>query len=411
MAVTAVVVTAVAGLVGGCGERKLDCSPPEAGHDQSVGRTVVLVDVTASIRSAGAAPDYPTALIAQINGAVTRGDVVTVGSFDGSAATVRWTVTDYPTASTRNRDKRRKADEDRARACLGQATRQAAMARAGVAGTDLLGALAVAGRHTNATVGRRTVVIATDGLSTVGCADFGVRPVGSDKMIEAAVAECPDRPDWPVDLAGTHLMLLGLGHPAEGQPVPETGHLAWLRQYWEKVCLTAQAAACDISTSPVPVISDGAKDGGSGAAAPHPDPQVTFVPGAGPPVHRPDFVTYPVPSAALFATGSHAITPRGRERLRQVAEDVTSRYGIAAVQVVGHTDSRNSPAHNQRLSERRAESAARLLGDLGLPVTEIRGAGEKELLCPREQRADGTWDQDCLQLNRRVEIIVTRESG
>ncbi|GAB3150623.1 hypothetical protein GCM10027290_38460 [Micromonospora sonneratiae] len=403
--VLVVVASVVAlGATAGCGADEPDCSRPADEQVDGVGNTAILIDVSASTRSTGAAPQYPTVLAGQIEAAVDRQDVVSIGTFDGSAATVGWTTDSRPTRSNSKRPNNRKADREKAISCLSAAAREAASAPARAARTDVLGALGVAAEHTGqAGQQRRTVILATDGLSTTGCADLSRRPVGDQEFIEAMATACPGKPDWPTALNGVHVVMLGVGHPAEGQPVPETGHLAWLRTYWERVCLLAQAASCTVSTAPVQRAT-GKQSDGAPADAP-----VAFTPGAGPPA-VPDRTVLPLPSATLFDTDSDQVGAEGRQRLVTLALEVGVEPGTT-VEVIGHTDSRSDDAYNQDLSERRAAAVGQVLRGEGFTQVRTRGEGEKRLLCPHERRPDGTWDDQCLQQNRRVEIVLTRGGG
>ncbi|MBO4164075.1 OmpA family protein [Micromonospora antibiotica] len=408
----AAVTVAALSLGAGCGgeeEPPDPCvTPAGSAAPTGVGRTAVLLDVSASTRGAGSAPDWAAEVDAQVAAAVDRGDVVSIGAFDGSASTVAWAIRDRATAPTSTRPNNQRLEREATKSCLRRSVTQAARMPARTDGTDVLGALGVAsGQTAPAGEARRTVVIATDGLGTVGCTDLSRAPAGGAAMIEAAVRDCPARAGWPTELAGNHLVMLGVGHPAEGQPIPETGQLAWLRQYWRRLCAAAQAASCEVSTAPVPVRSGGT---GGGAGQPPTDPPVSFRPEGGPPLPEPDGTVWPVPSATLFATDSDEVGPAGIARLGQIRKEI-GEDRVTRVEVVGYTDSRGSDRHNQDLSERRAAAVGAVLHGLGLPTPVTRGAGETGRICLTEQRPGGAWDEECLQRNRRVEIVISTESG
>jgi outer membrane protein OmpA-like peptidoglycan-associated protein len=67
-----------------------------------------------------------------------------------------------------------------------------------------------------------------------------------------------------------------------------------------------------------------------------------------------------------------------------------------------HTDSRASDAHNQDLSQRRAESAVKYLIQSGINAGRItaKGYGETRLLIPDAK------DEEEHQKNRRTEIKI-----
>ena len=169
-----------------------------------VGRMAVLLDVSASTRGTGSAPDWAAEVDAPVAAAVDRGDVVSIGAFDGSASTVTWAVRDRVTAPTSKRSNNQRLERDATKSCLRGWARQAARMPARTTGTDVLGALGVAGGQTSpAGDARRTVVIATDGLGTVGCADLSRAPAGGAALIEAAVRDCRTAVDGPPSWPGT----------------------------------------------------------------------------------------------------------------------------------------------------------------------------------------------------------------
>ncbi|WP_375687637.1 OmpA family protein [Pseudooceanicola sp. LIPI14-2-Ac024] len=107
-----------------------------------------------------------------------------------------------------------------------------------------------------------------------------------------------------------------------------------------------------------------------------------------------------MPQDILFATDSYTLYPNQTQQLYTVANSI-QKYSGTRVVVVGHTDNTGSAAHNQGLSERRAQSVANVLISGGVApgrVTSI-GRGEDQ---PRatNQTAEGR------ALNRRVEIRI-----
>jgi len=102
----------------------------------------------------------------------------------------------------------------------------------------------------------------------------------------------------------------------------------------------------------------------------------------------------------LFDVDSSSLRSASRETLREISS-VFNRYGDTNVIVEGHADSSGEADHNQRLSERRAESVRGYLVAEGVSRSRItaRGLGEGS---PRASNdtADGR------QLNRRVEIRI-----
>ena len=90
-----------------------------------------------------------------------------------------------------------------------------------------------------------------------------------------------------------------------------------------------------------------------------------------------------------------------------VAEFLRNRPGIE-VELRSHCDARGTDRYNQRLSERRAASAARYLKDLGVAANQVSpvGVGEGEL---RNECGNGIPCSEAKhQENRRTEFLVIR---
>ncbi|HEY8351390.1 MAG TPA: OmpA family protein [Sphingomonadales bacterium] len=107
-----------------------------------------------------------------------------------------------------------------------------------------------------------------------------------------------------------------------------------------------------------------------------------------------------MPGNITFDTDSPVIRADFDEVLKSVAL-VLKEYNKTYVDVIGHTDSTGSLAHNQRLSEQRAESVANALVARGVIRERImtRGMG------PNYPIADNATPQG-RALNRRVEIAL-----
>ena len=101
-------------------------------------------------------------------------------------------------------------------------------------------------------------------------------------------------------------------------------------------------------------------------------------------------------SDQLFATDSHHISRSGKARLTQFFKSATATTFI----IEGHTDSRASDAYNMRLSQRRAESVARVARAAGR-TTQVRWYGERVPVASNRTAAG-------MQKNRRVEIYCVR---
>jgi outer membrane protein OmpA-like peptidoglycan-associated protein len=102
----------------------------------------------------------------------------------------------------------------------------------------------------------------------------------------------------------------------------------------------------------------------------------------------------------LFATDSDVLRPAAIERLRPLAGYLRANPGVR-VAIDGHTDSRGTDAHNQDLSERRAQSVREALDDMGVIRARFRvqGHGESSPVATNAT-AEG------MRLNRRVEVTL-----
>ena len=107
----------------------------------------------------------------------------------------------------------------------------------------------------------------------------------------------------------------------------------------------------------------------------------------------------------LFATDQASLTPAGMSTLRKLA-DLMAQNPERTVLVEGFTDSTGSSSYNQNLSQRRANTVATALGQLGVPRERIamRAYGEAFPVAPNDTAANR-------QLNRRVEIVLSNEGA
>jgi len=112
-----------------------------------------------------------------------------------------------------------------------------------------------------------------------------------------------------------------------------------------------------------------------------------------------------VSNAAHFETGSDIPTEELIARLEEVYSSKISGKKVSEVIVEGHADQRGNALYNLNLSQKRAESAARVLVKLGTKAEIIsNGYGETQLVNL------GTSDLDHAN-NRRVVVIVKSDEG
>lgn len=106
---------------------------------------------------------------------------------------------------------------------------------------------------------------------------------------------------------------------------------------------------------------------------------------------------------------------KGKQEITAVSADIRKNATtVTAIEVIGHTDPEGKPEYNQRLSQQRADTVKRALGESGLDTNVIsaQGRGEKELLindCRKRFPKNAKARQECDQPNRRVEIILHGE--
>ena len=102
----------------------------------------------------------------------------------------------------------------------------------------------------------------------------------------------------------------------------------------------------------------------------------------------------------LFDYDSASLRAASRAALRDMA-NVFEQYPNTTIAVQGYTDSTGSAVYNERLSERRADSVANYIEDLGVRGSRIDTVGFGE---SRPRATNNT--PNGRQLNRRVEIHI-----
>ena len=102
---------------------------------------------------------------------------------------------------------------------------------------------------------------------------------------------------------------------------------------------------------------------------------------------------------------SYRLREEAKPALALVAQFLQNRPGIE-VELRSHCDARGLDRYNQKLSERRAKSAAQYLLDLGVSDAQLRpvGVGEAEL---RNECSNGVPCSEAKhQENRRTEFLI-----
>jgi outer membrane protein OmpA-like peptidoglycan-associated protein len=105
-------------------------------------------------------------------------------------------------------------------------------------------------------------------------------------------------------------------------------------------------------------------------------------------------------SGLLFAFDSDVIQAAAGTNLSELASSL-QKYPESQLLIVGHTDNVGDDSYNQRLSERRANSAAAYLAAQGVATTRLTASGKGE------SEPVTTNDTDAgRQQNRRVEVAI-----
>ena len=107
----------------------------------------------------------------------------------------------------------------------------------------------------------------------------------------------------------------------------------------------------------------------------------------------------------LFGTDQARLTPDGLRTAQKLA-DVLQKNPQRNVLIEGFTDSTGSAAHNQELSDRRAGAVQSALQEMGVARERVgmRGYGEAYPVAGNDTGSNR-------QLNRRVEIVLSNDSG
>ncbi|WP_305787005.1 OmpA family protein [Symbioplanes lichenis] len=357
-----------------------------AGDDEKPqGKMALFVDRSNSVRAASAkdeAPDYPEALDAELDAAIEREDRVAVAGFDKDLSSFR--SQGFNTRSTYDNPTNKRRQQQTAKQCLTGEVGATAAEKPADKGTDVLTALREAADWVGDSPGAKRIVLATDGLSTTGCADLTKASLKGKKEAENIVRVCLARQEiTKTMLTGVSVSLVGVGRPAAGRPSASAQQLAWLTGFWTKVCSAAGADRCDVSTQPL------SKPGGSGRTDRDlSDPVVGFA----------AVWDISIPGDVLFDTDKWNLRAQAHDVIDQLAVDIrTADY--SSVQVVGHADATGSSGDNLVLSRKRAKSVAAALASQRIEHVRWAGRGENEPVCT-------TSDEECLQRNRRVEILV-----
>ncbi|WP_347727637.1 OmpA family protein [Streptomyces sp. CAU 1734] len=384
-----------------CGWLDLPGDTPPAGQDRP--RIALLVDASPSTRPDRdtepdtLVPDWAATVLSQRAAALPKleGAELSVAAFGGTRATVDWNVDRVSVPPVKGNDTLKKDRRSARRGCLEDRLRKLSARAPGTSRTDLLGALAAAGERLGPG-GKRTIVVATDGLTNTGCADLRSAGFDGGDEIEAVVRNCRGAGELP-NLTGAEVSMVGLGRSARGA-APSSPQTAWLTELWERLCRATGASSCDVTATAR--TQPAAQRGGSIGVG---EPAVTFPAVSERPAGR--IITLTLPGSVLFATDRAELSPTAREALDRSARRIRE-LGALSVAVLGHTDSRGSEEQGERLSLARAQAVRLALQDRGITVASARGYSDERPKCHPEY-LDGLPQHSAMACNRRVEINVT----
>lgn len=111
---------------------------------------------------------------------------------------------------------------------------------------------------------------------------------------------------------------------------------------------------------------------------------------------HPNYVKIMFRDRMMFATDSARLQPSARNKVQKVGQ-LLANYPQTVVGVAGFTDNTGSYEHNQRLSQRRAQTVGNLLAVNGRPFT--KGCSYEKAIAPNNSARNKA-------LNRRVEVYL-----
>ena len=106
----------------------------------------------------------------------------------------------------------------------------------------------------------------------------------------------------------------------------------------------------------------------------------------------------------LFDTGRAELKPGAHRSIEQIAAFL-NEHPERHVQIEGFTDSQGPDEYNLELSQRRADAVAMAIMQRGIEAQRVRAMGYGE-----EFPVASNTDAGSRQLNRRVEVIVSKDS-
>lgn len=261
---------------------------------------------------------------------------------------------------------------------------------------DVLGALTIAA---NATGPGGNVILIDSGLQTTAPLDFR-----DGSLLSAqpdTIVEYLKKNDLLPDLKGKHVYLGGLGATADPQDELDNRLHKRVMDLWSKI-VDASGPACTY-----------VDPNDSTLAAPAGRPQVgkVMLPALPPPPGACTETSFGEREDVGFIEDSAEFRdPKAAKAALKKLADVMVRESDQSAQLTGATSSEGSEAHNQQLSQQRAEAVEKVLVEFGVPESRITAKGVGEFLPGRvdDLGPDGRLDIGKAIQNRKV---VAKLSG
>lgn len=116
-----------------------------------------------------------------------------------------------------------------------------------------------------------------------------------------------------------------------------------------------------------------------------------------------------IPATVLFDFDKDIVLPEGESILADRIYAKLVEFGVESVDVVGHTDSKGTDEYNVDLGQRRADAVGSVLVYLGFPSDAVAtSSGGETFPLVSNTNEDGSDNPANRQINRRVELVVTR---
>jgi outer membrane protein OmpA-like peptidoglycan-associated protein len=300
-------------------------------------------------------PTLADGVVQELEAAAASGARIAVVVNDGTPSV----ILDGSLASTAKNQYAQQRDADRA---VSQVAEVLATGRADDGESDLLAALDQAVRAVSDAAGPRTLLVVDSGLQTAGALRFqDAGMLAADP--QEVVAYLADTGQLP-SLAGTRVVLSGVGDTAPPQEPLSPAQRRSLVELWTQIATAAGADAVDVLDAPL----SRPPAAGLPAVTPVPVPQPV------PPTLSVEPVRLSEESVAFLPDTADFRDPDGAAAvLRPIAQQAVAAG--SALHLSGTTSSAGTQEGRRKLSLARAETVKQSLVQLGVPAERIRVSG------------------------------------